>query len=368
MTKPRARELGLPFPGTPGPFNAITDVPGICVGFTTLTDPAKKMRTGVTAIIPRQDAGDPQPVWAGFFSLNGNGEMTGVHWVNDAGYFLGPICITNTHGVGAVHDGATRWMIRRYAQYFAKGDAWAMPIVAETYDGMLNDINAMHVTSDHAVAALEAAASGPVAEGATGGGNGMVAYDFKGGTGTSSRRVTIGGATYTVAALVQANYGSREWLTVLGVPVGQHMPGKNPRKEIRRDKETGSVIVILATDAPLSGLLLRALAKRAALGIGRSGSPGGNSSGDIFLALSTANPMPMPARAGPVLDHKSLNWEEMTPLYMAAVEAVDESVINAMVAGEDTPTIKPMGKICPAINTDDLLEIMSRYGRGDGGA
>ncbi|MCB2123695.1 MAG: P1 family peptidase, partial [Rhodobacteraceae bacterium] len=222
--KPRARDLGLPFPGTPGPFNAITDVPGVRVGFTTLTDPARKMRTGVTAILPRPDSGSPRPVWAGFAALNGNGEMTGTHWVNDAGYFLGPVLITNTHGIGACHHGATEWMIRTYDSHFRDEHAWAMPIVAETYDGTLNDINALHVKPEHAIAALDAAATGPVAEGSVGGGNGMIAYDFKGGTGTASRRVEIGGATYTVAALVQANYGRRPWFTVLGVPVGREMP------------------------------------------------------------------------------------------------------------------------------------------------
>ena len=198
-------------------------MPGVAVGFCTLTDPASKMRTGVTAILPRPGH-DPQPVWAGHYALNGNGEMTGTHWINDAGYFLGPILITNTHGVGAAHTGATRWMIDHYADYFANEHAWAMPVVAETYDGVLNDINALHVQPEHAIAALNARSTGPVAEGSTGGGNGMICYEFKGGTGTSSRRIDIGGQTYTVAALVQANHGIRPWLTILGQPVGQLMP------------------------------------------------------------------------------------------------------------------------------------------------
>ena len=360
--KPRARDLGLPFPGTPGPHNAITDVAGVRVGFTTLTDPARKMRTGVTAILPRPDRGSPQPVWAGFHALNGNGEMTGVHWVNDAGYFLGPILITNTHGIGACHHGAVEWMIRTYDTHFRDQHAWAMPIVAETYDGVLNDINAMHVKPEHAVAALDAAASGPVAEGSVGGGNGMIAYEFKGGTGTSSRQVAIGGTTYTVAALVQANYGVRDWFTVLGVPVGKAMPLKQAFRDT--DKETGSIIVILATDAPLSDALLRALAKRAALGIGRSGSPGGNSSGDIFLAFSVADPMAEPQQLGPIVTRHSLNWEEMDPVYEAAVQAVDESVINAIVQGEDVFCVKPEGETCPAIDTEALCRIMVQHGRG----
>ncbi|MEZ5761199.1 MAG: P1 family peptidase [Paracoccaceae bacterium] len=356
--KPRARDLGLPFPGTPGPFNAITDVPGVRVGFTTLTDPARKMRTGVTAILPRPDSGSPRPVWAGFAALNGNGEMTGTHWVNDAGYFLGPVLITNTHGIGACHHGATEWMIRTYDSHFRDEHAWAMPIVAETYDGTLNDINALHVKPEHAIAALDAAATGPVAEGSVGGGNGMIAYDFKGGTGTSSRRVEIGGATYTVAALVQANYGRRPWFTVLGVPVGREMP-----EGTIRDQETGSIIVILATDAPLSDAILRGLARRAGLGIARSGSPGGNSSGDIFLAFSVADDMPAPPHAGPVITRHSLNWDELDPLYQAAVEAVDESVINAIVQGEDVACVKPEGKTCHGIDTARLMQVMAKYGR-----
>ena len=356
--KPRARDLGLPFPGTPGPFNAITDVPGVRVGFTTLTDPARKMRTGVTAILPRPDSGSPRPVWAGFAALNGNGEMTGTHWVNDAGYFLGPVLITNTHGIGACHHGATEWMIRTYDSHFRDEHAWAMPIVAETYDGTLNDINALHVRPEHAIAALDAAATGPVAEGSVGGGNGMIAYDFKGGTGTASRRVEIGGATYTVAALVQANYGRRPWFTVLGVPVGREMP-----EGTIRDQETGSIIVILATDAPLSDAILRGLARRAGLGIARSGSPGGNSSGDIFLAFSVADDMPAPPHAGPVITRHSLNWDELDPLYQAAVEAVDESVINAIVQGEDVACVKPEGKTCHGIDTARLMQVMAKYGR-----
>ena len=356
--KPRARDLGLPFPGTPGPFHAITDVPGVRVGFTTLTDPARKMRTGVTAILPRPDSGSPRPVWAGFAALNGNGEMTGTHWVNDAGYFLGPVLITNTHGIGACHHGATEWMIRTYDSHFRDEHAWAMPIVAETYDGTLNDINALHVKPEHAIAALDAAATGPVAEGSVGGGNGMIAYDFKGGTGTSSRRVEIGGATYTVAALVQANYGRRPWFTVLGVPVGREMPDGTIR-----DQETGSIIVILATDAPLSDAILRGLARRAGLGIARSGSPGGNSSGDIFLAFSVADDMPAPPHAGPVITRHSLNWDELDPLYQAAVEAVDESVINAIVQGEDVACVKPEGKTCHGIDTARLMQVMAKYGR-----
>lgn len=349
MTRPRARDLGLPFPGTPGPWNAITDVPGVAVGFCTLTDPQKLMRTGVTAILPRQDRGNPQPVWAGQSTLNGNGEMTGTHWINDAGYFIGPICITNTHAVGAVHHGATQWMIDRYAEYFRRAHAWAMPVVAETYDGILNDINALHVTPEHAVTALNAAVSGPVPEGSVGGGNGMIAYEFKAGTGTASRRVPVGGTGYTIGALVQANHGIRPWLRILGVPVGERMTEGR-----LLDREQGSIIVILATDAPLGPLTLRHLARRAAIGIGRNGSPGGNNSGDIFLAFSVANPGQMPQAEGVLVQRRELNGEHADAVYLAAVEAVEEAVLNALVAGEDVVAVKPAGHLVRAIDTVTL--------------
>lgn len=352
MTRPRARDLGLPFPGTPGPLNAITDVPGVLVGFCTLTDPARKMRTGVTAVLPRGHDPDPRPVWAGHFSLNGNGEMTGTHWIDDAGYFAGPVLITNTHGVGAAHSGATRWMIDTYADLFQDEHVWAMPVVAETYDGVLNDINAMFVEPRHALTAIRAAAAGPVAEGSSGGGNGMIAYGFKGGTGTSSRRVTVGEGTYTLGALVQANHGIRPWLNILGQPVGRLIPDGAFQRV-----ETGSIIVLLGTDAPLSSLALRAIAKRAAIGIGRNGTPGGNNSGDIFLTFSVANPQPMPQRAPVVQPMQHLNGEHLDPLYLAAVEAVEEAVINAMVAGEDAETVKPPGHLCRAIDLERLSTI-----------
>ncbi|MEO8244224.1 MAG: P1 family peptidase [bacterium] len=352
MPKPRARDLGLPFHGTPGPYNAITDVPGVTVGFCTLTDPARQMRTGVTAVVPRQDKGTPQPVWAGQFTLNGNGEMTGSHWIHDAGYFIGPLTITNTHGIGAVHHGVTQWMINHYDDFFASGDGWAMPVVGETFDGTLNDINALHVTPDHAIAAIKAAKGGYVEEGSTGGGNGMIAYEFKGGTGTSSRKVTLAGQDYVVGALVQANHGRREWLTVLGKPVGRLMPEGAFRK-----KEVGSIIVYIGTDAPLSALSLRHLAKRASIGIGRGGTPSGNSSGDIFLAFSVANPGPMPHRAWPLASRAELNNEILDPIYLASVEAVEEAVINALVAGVDVDAVQPKGLTVRAIDTARLAEM-----------
>ena len=349
---PRARDLGLPFPGTPGPLNAITDVPGVTVGTSTLLDPSRHMRTGVTAIIPRMDAGNPEPVRAGQATLNGNGEMTGTHWIKDGGHFLGPVLITNTHGIGACHSGATKWMIDRYPSHFRDSIAWAMPVVAETYDGILNDINAMFVQPEHAVKALNSASSGPVAEGAVGGGTGMIAYEFKAGTGTASRRVRLGDETYSVGVLVQANHGKRAWFNVLGKPVGHKMPfdGLVP-------KETGSIIVVIATDAPLSTVSLTHLARRAGLGLARGGTPGGNSSGDIFLAFSTAPFGPMPQAAGHLIQRSELNAELIDPIYLAAVEAVEESVVNAIVAGTDTPTFRFPGKAIPGIDRAALAAL-----------
>jgi len=355
MTRPRARALGLPFPGTPGQLNAITDVPGVRVGFCTLTDPAKKMRTGVTAVLPRPDAGNPLPVMAGHAVLNGNGEMTGTHWIDDAGYFIGPVCITNTHSIGAVHHGATRWMIEHYAEFFRKDHGWAMPVVAETYDGVLNDITALHVTPDHAIEAIRSASGGPVAEGSTGGGNGMIAYEFKGGTGTASRLVTLGGQTFTLGALVQANHGAREWLNILGQPVGRMLTEGTFRR-----KETGSIIVVIATDAPLSALSLRHVARRAGLGVGRGGTPGGNSSGDIFLAFSTADIGPLPQQHGAFTERREINNEVIDPIYLAAVEAVEEAIVNAMVAGEDVAAVKPEGLTIRAIDTQQLAALFRK--------
>lgn len=352
--KPRARDLGLPFCGRTGPHNAITDVNGVCVGLTTLRQPDKGICTGVTAILPRGHLPEPCPVRAGQFTLNGNGEMTGTHWIHDAGYLMGPICITNTHGVGMVHHAATRWMIDTYSDWFTSEHAWAMPVVAETYDGVLNDINAQHITEDHALAALRAACGGPVSEGSVGGGTGMICYEFKGGTGTASRRVDLGGETCTIGALVQANHGIRPWLTILGKNVGQMMTGDR-----LMERESGSVIVILATDAPLSALSLRHLARRASIGIGRGGSPGGHNSGDIFLAFSTADDGLMPQAAPLVQTRQEMNAEHLDPLYLACVQAVEEAVLNALVAGEDIPTFKPRGMVCKAIDTKALTSMFT---------
>ena len=366
MTKPRARDLGLDFPGRPGPLNALTDIPGVSVGYTTLiADEAEAgalgpgpVRTGVTAILPRGHETMPRPVWAGQFSLNGNGEMTGIHWIQDAGYFVGPVCITNTHSVGMVHHAATRWMLDHYAEAFRDEHLWAMPVVAETYDGVLNDINGQHVRPEHVRAALEGATGGIPAEGNVGGGTGMICYEFKGGSGTASRLVDLAGESFTVAAQVQANHGQRDWLTILGVPVGREL-----RDDLMFPREMGSIIVVLGTDAPLAPLNLRHLAKRAAIGIGRHGTPGGNNSGDIFLAFSTANECDLPQLSPARMTFEYLNGELLDPLYLAAVEAVEEAVVNALVAAESMTTVKPPGRICRAIDHDALRAVMRRYGR-----
>ena len=359
--KPRGRTLGLPFAGQTGPHNAITDVPGVLVGYRTVdgrTDDGKFIKTGVTAVLPRGRHPEPQPVWAGVHRFNGNGEMTGTHWIEDAGYFFGPVCITNTHSVGIVHHAAVRWTIRHYRARWPGAHLWAMPVVAETYDGRCNDIDGQHVTEADALAAIEAAAGGPVAEGNVGGGNGMQCYQFKGGTGTASRVLDIDGRGYTIAALVQANFGRRDTFTVLGVPVGRHMPLQDAAPQ-----DMGSIIVLLATDAPMLPHQLQRLARRAALGIGRSGSFGGNSSGDIFLAFSTANAGPLPQFSPAHLRMEHLNDGSCDPLYRHAVDCTDEAVINALLAAEDAPQNPPQGGICQAIDHAQLRQLMAQYGR-----
>ena len=366
-SKPRARALGLPFTGRTGPFNAITDVEGIAVGFQTIREetprPGRKLpvRTGVTAILPHSGSETPVPVYAGLHRFNGNGEMTGTHWIEDGGTFLGPIMITNTHGVGITHHATTRWMLEHYASTYEIGDfLWLMPVVAETYDGVLSDINGMPVTEADARAALENLSSGPVAEGNCGGGTGMITYGFKGGTGTASRIVTVGDKDYTIGTLVQANHGQRDWLTICGVPVGKHLQDNTPQSQL---KERGSIIVIIATDLPMVPHQLKRLARRAAIGIGRNGTPGGNNSGDLFLAFSTANPQSMAHRAPALLALDIINDEQLDPIYLAAVETVEEAVVNAMLAAEDSGgTVHDRLRV-DAIKHDELVAVMKRYGR-----
>ena len=363
--KPRARDLPLPLPGTPGTHNAITDVPGVHVGFTTLISEYEPLevgtgpvRTGVTAVLPRGKRAEYRPVWGAYHSFNGNGELTGTHWLEDAGHFYGPVILTNTHSVGVAHHAAVKWMTRQYADVFQRGHAWAMPVVAETYDGVLNDINGQHVMESHVLAAIDAATGGHVAEGNVGGGTGMISYGFKGGTGTSSRVVRVGDAAYRVGVLVQANFGVRPWLTVLGVPVGQEMPLHTPP-----EPERGSVIVIIATDAPLLPGQLKRVAKRATLGIGRTGTVGGNSSGDLFLAFSVANDTELQSARPALHELRFIPDAFLDVVYEATCQAVEESVLNALLAAEAMTAVKPAGLLIPALPHEALVDVMRRYGR-----
>ena len=367
--KIRGRQLGLPFEGNTGTYNAITDVPGVLVGNKTLIKGSPPLiqgkgpiRTGITSILPKGFNKEPQPVWAGMHALNGNGEMTGSHWIKDGGYFIGPICITNTHSVGITHHASIKWIINQYKEYWSNNHLWAMPVVAETYDGVLNDINGQHVTESDVTEAINKAKSEEVQEGNCGGGTGMICYEFKGGTGTSSRMINIEGENFTIATLVQANHGIRPWLNILGVPVGKHLD--NDRLlEVFENNELGSIIVIIATDAPIMPHQLRRMAKRAALGIARGGSPGGSNSGDIFLAFSTANSKLIPQLSKSKLQFEYINDEAFDDIYLSIVQSVEESVINAMLAADDMETIRPEGFICKAINYEDLIKIMKKYGK-----
>ena len=369
--KIRGRQLGLPFEGQTGKFNAITDVPGVLGGSKTLISGSLPMiqgkgpiRTGITSILPKGFNKEPQPIWAGMHALNGNGEMTGSHWIKDGGYFIGPICITNTHSVGITHHASIKWIINHYKEYWSKNHLWAMPVVAETYDGVLNDINGQHIIESDVTEAINKAKSEEVQEGNCGGGTGMICYEFKGGTGTSSRMINIEGEKFTIATLVQANHGIRPWLNILGVPVGKHLD--NDRlKSVFENNELGSIIVIIATDAPIMPHQLRRMAKRAALGIARGGSPGGSNSGDIFLAFSTANSKLIPQLSKSKLQFEYINDEVFDDIYLSIVQSVEESVINAMLAADDMETIRPEGFICKAINYEDLIKIMKKYGKFD---
>ena len=339
LRAPRARDLGIQFGGITGAWNAITDVPGVEVGYQTLIE-GDAVRTGVTAIHPRGANGAGDPVTAGFFSQNGNGEMTGVSWIAESGMFSGPVGITNTHAVGVVHAGIVAWTVRRHPEL---ATAWLLPVAAETYDGYLNDINGHHVTEETAVAALEAAAPGPVAEGSVGGGTGMNCYQFKAGSGTSSRLVSYAGTAYAVGVFVQANFGRREELTLAGVPVGTLVSTENPMARVRLvPPGAGSVIAIVGTDAPLLPGQCSALARRVTLGLARTGTSGSHFSGDLFLAFSTGNPGAITPgdrpRARPAGDYDELRfvpWGSLDPWYEAVVQATEEAVANALTAGQD---------------------------------
>ncbi|OAN27523.1 P1 family peptidase [Mycolicibacterium iranicum] len=375
--RPRARGAGIVLPGSPGPLNALTDVAGVEVGVTTLVDGDGPLvvgqgpvRTGVTAILPRGTAGVGQPCAAGWYSLNGNGEMTGTTWIDEVGSFNVPVVLSNTHAIGACHTGVVQW-VNRVAPRLAR--QWLLPVCAETWDGYLNDINGGHVRPEHAVAALDSARGGPVAEGSVGGGTGMNCYEFKGGNGTASRLVPYGSRTYTVAAFVQSNFGSRAELTIAGHHIGPSLLDDNPLDGdwFARDLAgspppgAGSVIAIVATDAPLLPGQCKALARRVPLGLARTGTTGSHFSGDIFLAFSTAD-VPDLASAfplGPVDDNEIgsmsfLPWGRMDVLYTAVVQCVEEAVLNALVVNADM--VGRDGHRSPRLPLDRLAALLGQ--------
>src|SRR6266704_1407548 len=363
--KPRARDLGVPFDGKPGPLNAITDVKGVEVGHTTLIsgEGALKVgtgpvRTGVTAVLPRGKNSKDQ-VFAGWFTLNGNGEMTGTTWVEESGFLDGPVMITNTHSVGVVRDAVIQWRVA-HGQPDPKSYWWSLPVVAETWDGWLNDINGFHVKPEHAFHAIDSAHAGPVEEGNVGGGTGMVCNGFKGGIGTSSRKLDTKLGAFTVGVLVQCNYGSRANLRIAGVPVGREIPEDPASASASFDElDRGSIIVVVATDAPIVAHHLKRLTRRVSLGLGRNGSISGNGSGDIFIAFSTANPGA--AAAVHVVDLKMLPNDRIEVVFAATVQATEEAIINAMVAAETMTGIENHKVI--ALPHDRLRAILKKYNR-----
>jgi len=358
VARSRAREIGIPFDGEPGPLNAITDVAGVEVGHTTIIRRDGKLivgrgpvRTGVTAILPRGRR-DGSPVFAEYFSLNGNGEMTGTAWVEESGLLTTPIMITNTHSVGVVRDAVIAWQVRRRKMT----QPWSLPVVAETYDGLLNDIDGFHVTAKHAWAALASARGGRVAEGCVGGGTGMIGYGWKGGIGTASRRLDRKSGGYTAGVLVQLNCGRPHELTIAGVRVGHELrPGHDPFST----QELGSIIIVAATDAPLMPHQLKRIARRLTMGLARTGSVSGNGSGDLFIAFSTANAAG--GRRPDVERVKMLGNSRMDPLFAAVVQATEEAIVNALVAA--TTMVGINGYRVEAIPHDRLVEVMRTYGR-----
>ena len=359
QTKPRSRDLGVPFEGGTGPLNAITDVPGVEVGHKTLIE-GDAVRTGVTAVWPRGRKSS-DPVFGGFFSQNGNGDMTGTHWLTESGFLDGPVLITNTHSVGVVRDAFLAWLVKNKrlpgTNTFA-GGFYTYPVVAETWDGVLNDINGFHVKPGDVDAALDSAKPGPVAEGNVGGGTGMVCYGFKGGIGTASRAITGG---YTVGALVQCNCGSRRQLRIGGLPVGEEIATGQPRASVDPvyREDVGSIIIVVATDAPLLPHQAQRLARRATMGLARTGSTSGNGSGDIFIAFSTANPGAAAAKAPASVS--MMPNDALNPVFEGAVQAVEEAIINAMVGAE---TMKGFhGNTVFALPHDRLREVLKKYNR-----
>ena len=361
QSKPRARDLGIPIDGTPGPLDAITDVHGVEVGHTTLISGSGKLvvgkgpvRTGVTVVHPRGKA-NPDPVFGAWFTLNGNGEMTGTTWLQESGILEGPVAITNTHSVGVVRDAILQWQVGKPGL-----QPWGLPVVAETWDGRLNDINGFHVKPEHVMAALDGATSGPVAEGNVGGGTGMVCHGFKGGIGTASRKLDANVGGYTVGVLVQCNYGLRQHLTIAGVPVGREIPDLLPGPAgAGGDGESGSIIVVVATDAPLLPHQLKRLATRVSLGVGRMGGHGGNGSGDIFIAFSTANARVYGDTGVARVD--MFPNARVNPLLYATVQATEEAIINALLAANTMSGIDDTR--VQALPVDRLRAIMAKYGR-----
>ena len=352
----RIRDLGISLPGIPGPNNAITDVNGVAVGHHNIIRGHGKLivgegpvRTGVTAVLPRNR--DASSVFAAGYSLNGNGELTGMHWVEESGILNGPICITNTHSVGAVHEAAILWANQHQGMELMR---FCLPVVGETYDGVLNDINGFHVKAEHVFSALDNAREGIVAEGNVGGGTGMICHHFKGGIGTASRQVVIGEGEYTLAVLVQANYGVRETLTIAGVPVGAEITDLLPKMD---QGETGSIIAIVACDAPLLPHQLKRIARRVPMGMAKVGAYAGDASGDIFIAFSTANVVQQDKTS----TLQMLPNDEMDPLFLATVQATEESILNALAAAETMTGIND--KTVYQLPQDRLLSIMKKYNR-----
>ncbi len=362
-SKPRARDLGIPFDGTPGKNNAITDVAGVEVGYKTLIEGSGKLmvgkgpvRTGVTAIFPK-GKGSLDRVFAAWFTLNGNGEMTGTTWVDESGGLGSPVLITNTHSVGVVRDAVIEWYMKKVKGSGYSGDI-SLPVVAETWDGFLNDINGFHVKKEHVFEAMESAASGPIREGNVGGGTGMIAHGFKGGTGTSSRKLDAKEGGYTVGVLVQANYGRRGLLSIAGVPVGKEITDLLPYQS-KPDTDQGSIIVVVATDAPVLPHQLERIVKRVSLGIGVMGGRGGNSSGDIFIAFSTANPEV--SKDEGIAHLEMLPNEKINPIFEAASAATEEAIVNAMIAAETMEGVN--GNKVYAIPHDRLIQVLKQYNR-----
>jgi D-aminopeptidase len=359
QTEPRARDLGVPFDGTPGPLNAITDVKGVEVGHTTLisgTGPLKvgvgPVRTGVTAVFPRGKS-SLDAVFGGWFALNGNGEMTGTTWLEESGLLDGPVMITNTHSVGVVRDAVIAWRVK-HAPPDEEGYSWSLPVVAETADDDLNDMNGFHVKPEHVFHALDTAQGGPVQEGSVGGGTGMICNEFKGGIGTSSRQLDAKFGGYTIGVLVQCNYGRRSQLRIAGVPVGREISD-----HLVRDEDIGSIIAVVATDAPLIPTQLKRVARRVSLGLGRDGSFASDGSGDIFIAFSTANPGIKGATGLHPLT--MLPNQRLNPIFLATVQATEEAVVNAMVAAKTMKGINDYEVI--GLPHDRLREILKKYNR-----